>query len=134
MKRTIGQDRQKAIMLDMLAAQHDIRTLAQRYGLDEIDLANFALQPANHRRLMALCVLADVQTQLVLSRYRAMAAARLIAIATEKESDPDLARKACVDLLRLDMKRADPPGDEGDDTSTLMRESLYGEAGRSEEI
>ncbi len=134
MKRIIGQQRQKAIMLDMLTAQHDIAALAQRYGLDEIDLANFALTPVNHRRLMGLCVLADVQTQLVLSRYRAMAASRLIQLATNQESDSELARKACVDLLRLDMKRAEAPPTEDDEAEPAsLRELLYGEAKSAEQ-
>ncbi len=127
MKRNIGQDRSKSIMLDLLAAQHDIAALAQRHRVDEIDLAHFALKPVNHRRLIGLCVLADVQTQLVLSRYRAMAATRLIQIATNEQSDPDLARKACVDLLRLDMKRAEAPQAEDDEAEpTSLRELLYG--------
>jgi hypothetical protein len=41
-----------------------------------------------------------MQTQLILSRYRLSAAAKLLELA---QGDGELARKACVDLLRLEL-------------------------------
>ncbi len=56
-----------------------------------------------------------MQTQLLLSRYRLIAAGRLIDLATNQSDDSktslDNARRACVDLLKLEMKRADIDSD-----------------------
>ncbi len=109
MAKKIGQRRHVQLIQDMLHAEHDVLALAERYGLRPADLAQWALEPEHHRVLRGLCVLADLQTQLVLSRYRRLAAGRLIRLATEEGDDKaaEVARKACVDLLRADMKRAD---------------------------
>lgn len=109
MARKIGQRRHFQLIQDMLHAEHDVLALSQRYRLRPSDLAAWAAEPEHHRVLRGLCVLADLQTQLVLSRYRRLAAGRLIRLATEEgdEKTAEVARKACVDLLRADMKRAD---------------------------
>jgi hypothetical protein len=49
-----------------------------------------------------LSQLADLRAQMLLSKYRAGAAAGLIAIAGSEEPT-ELSRKACVDLLKLDL-------------------------------
>ena len=63
------------------------------------------------RGVIGVC---DHQVQAVLSRYRLMAVGRLVQMATEGEGE--LARKACVDLLKLELKRVPmdvkPAGDE----------------------
>jgi len=72
-------------------------------------------------------VLADVQTQLLLSRFRLLAASRLIRLATDEQGNADITRRSCVDLLRLEMKRADLHGasqPEDADVASL-RDALY---------
>jgi hypothetical protein len=100
------------LVADILAGEHDVLALGERYKLKPDELAAWVIEPENHRVLRGLCVLADLQTQLVLSRYRRLAAGRLIRLATDEgdEKAAEVSRKACVDLLRLDMKRADAVG------------------------
>ncbi|HBS29975.1 MAG TPA: hypothetical protein DEB06_11145 [Phycisphaerales bacterium] len=52
--------------------------------------------------------LADGRARLVVSRARADAAGALLALALDRE-DKELARKACVDLLKLDPGEAPAP-------------------------
>jgi len=110
MPRSIGRMRRAALIRDILEAKHDLASLAQAHRLKPDELAAWVDDPQNQRVLNGLCKLADVQTQVLLSRYRMLAATRLIKLATDAdltEGKPDVARRACVDLLRLDLKRAE---------------------------
>lgn len=110
MSKRIGPKRQAALIQDILGAQHDLVALAEEHRLNPDDLAAWVSDVSNQRVLSGLCKLADLQTQILLSRYRLLAATRLIKLATEEdqaEGKPDVARRACVDLLRLDLKRAE---------------------------
>lgn len=77
--------------------------LASDHSVPLHRLAHWATNPANARVLAGLSYLADVRAQMLLSRYRANAAIQLITIATNKDPS-ELSRKACVDLLRTDLK------------------------------
>ncbi|MFA9479650.1 hypothetical protein ACERK3_15280 [Phycisphaerales bacterium AB-hyl4] len=107
MKR-ISSKRQTALLHDIFNAEHDVVALAHKHGLKPADLAAWAGERSNQSRLAGLCALADYQTQLLLSRYRLLAANRLIRLATQEDegTSDDVARRACVDLLKLEMKRA----------------------------
>ena len=89
--------------------------IAAQVGLSLAELAAWAADPANARTLEGLARLADTRAQMLLSGYRAAAAVRLIEIATDKEKG-ELARKACVDLLRADLGVFGPPGTGSSDT------------------
>lgn len=142
MTKAMGVRRRERLVADILAGEHDVLTLGERHKLKPDKLAAWVIDPENHRVLRGLCVLADMQTQLVLSRYRRLAAGRLIRLATDEgdEKAAEVARKACVDLLRLDMKRADAvaagsvqagesePGESGADFG------LEGEDGSGDEL
>lgn len=77
--------------------------LADRLGVSLRDLAQWASEPENVRLLSGIAYIADVRAQLLLARYRANAAARLIAIATDQDAG-ELSRKACVDLLKTNLE------------------------------
>ena len=79
MPRRIGAKRRDRIIGDILHAQHDLVALAEAHRLSPIDLAHWVSDPQNHQMLRGLCLMADVQTQIMLSRYRLLAATRLIA-------------------------------------------------------
>ena len=113
MARKVGAKRRASLIRDIFNAEHDVVALAQAHGLSPHELANWASDAQNQRCLTGLCVLADLQTQLLLSRYRLLAATRLIRLATQEDesASPDVSRKACVDLLRLDLKRAEATAD-----------------------
>ncbi len=122
----IGPTRSKRLIRDLVAAEHDLIELGQLHRLTPDDLARWIADPTNQQTLAGLCRLADLQTQILLSRYRLLAASRLIRLATGDEGDgeeksggssggscgrgSDVARRACVDLLKLDLKRADLTG------------------------
>lgn len=96
------------LILDLASAEHDILSFARAHQLSLDELVAWAAKPETRRTISSLCVLADAQTQLLLSRYRLVAATRLIGQATsEDETLPaEQVRKACVDLLKTELSRA----------------------------
>lgn len=108
MAKTMSVKMQTALLHDIFNAEHDVVALAEKHGLKPADLAAWAGERTTQARLAGLCALADYQTQLLLSRYRLLAANRLIRLATQEDegTSSDVARRACVDLLKLEMKRA----------------------------
>ena len=129
----IGIKRGKDLIESIIAARHDMLELASQHRLRPQDLAVWISDPANQRVLSGLCLLADLQTQILLSRYRLLAASRLIKLATmdaETKESGEVSRRACIDLLRLELKRADvDTGDreESDLGHDAVRGMLYGD-------
>ena len=97
-----------ALLDDLASAEHDILSLATRHGLTLDGLVEWAFRSQTRRTVAGLCVLADAQTQLLMSRYRLIAATRLIAQATADADTlpPEQVRRACVDLLKTELTRA----------------------------
>lgn len=116
----------KALLDDLAGAEHDILSLAQRHGLSLSGLVDWACLPETRRTVAGLCVLADAQTQLLLSRYRLVAATRLIGQATADAEmlSPEQVRKACVDLLRTELSRAAGLEDNADPLEDAELEAL----------
>ena len=98
----------QALLDDLAGAEHDVLSLASRHGLSLDGLVDWACRSETRRTVAGLCVLADAQTQLLLSRYRLVAATRLIAQATAEDEtlSAEQVRKACVDLLKTELSRA----------------------------
>ncbi len=149
-RRRISGRSAAAMLRDIFEARHDLAGLAEAYGLDPAELASWANDEHNRTVLQGLCVLADLQTQLMLSRYRQLAVAELIRQANGGEDEegqatvsPEQARRACVELLRADLKpisatgRASQGGDaEADDPATDLRKlraAIYGGASALED-
>jgi len=107
----IGRERSLRMIEDIVHARHDLVALAKAHQVTPEQLAAWIGQGQTHHTLQSLCVLADIQTQLMLSRFRLVAAGRLIKLATD-ESDADIGRRACVDLLRLELHRPKPAAEE----------------------
>lgn len=111
-------ERTAALLRDIFAATHDLAALAEAHGMDPAALAAWANDEQHQAVLRGLCVLADFQAQLMLSRYRQLAVSELIRQAApapapgsggaDGEGRPavsaEQSRKACVDLLRADLK------------------------------
>jgi hypothetical protein len=137
MARKISAKRRAALIRDLINADFDLTALHDKYGMSPDNLSQWIQDESNHKCLAGLCVLADLQTQLLLSRYRLIAAGKLYELASREtgagKSDQDIARRACVDLLKLELKRADPGtgtgnGDNGStapDSERSLRELLY---------
>lgn len=96
------------LILDLARAEQDILSFAVAHDLTLDDLVDWAAKPQTQRTLAGLCDLADAQTQLLLSRYRLVAATRLIGQATAEDGtlSAEQVRKACVDLLKTELSRA----------------------------
>jgi hypothetical protein len=111
MPRKISAKKRATLIRDLIHADFDLTALRSKYNLTPDSLSNWARDEGNQRCLTGLCVLADIQTQLLLSRYRLIAAGRLIDMATQPPDDSkaglDTSRRACVDLLKLELPRAD---------------------------
>ena len=111
MPRKISAKRRAALINDLINAKFDLTDLHNKYALSPDSLSQWIQDENNHRCLAGLCALADLQTQLLLSRYRLIAAGKLFDLATNQPEDEksglENARRACVDLLKLEMKRAD---------------------------
>ena len=118
-----ADDLTQALLDDLVGADHDVLSLAQRHGLSLEALVDWAQRQATRRTVAGLCALADAQTQLLLSRYRLIAATRLIAhVTADAEAlPPEQVRKACVDLLKTELSRMDQfgPLDEAEDDAEL---------------
>ncbi len=137
MARRISAKRRAALIRDLINSDVDLTALHEKYSLSPDSLAQWIQDENNHRCLAGLCVLADLQTQILLSRFRMVAAGRLIELATatvdESKGGLDSARRACVDLLKLDLKRADITSEstglsrlaDSEDGVAGLRELLY---------
>lgn len=117
----------KRFLSDLVSGRLDILALGEEHGLDERELSQWIEDPHNVRCIVSLCTLADLQTQLTLSRCRSVAASRLAQIAGDENEKSETARRASVDLLKLDLKRADAqPHVEVLDAAIPSPQSLYG--------
>lgn len=119
-----------ALLADLVAAERDIFALAQRHDLGLEALAAWSDRPGVRKTVHRLCRLADLQCQAMLSRYRLVAASRLIAQASAAEGElaPEQVRKACVDLLKAQLADLDPPSDDAetaeDPALALLKQAL----------
>lgn len=141
MAKRIGSERSRLLIQDIASAEHDLLALASKHNLRLEDLGAWIAQPAHHATLTGLVLLADLQTQVLLSRYRLFAATRLIKLATSESAGEDknlleIARKACVELLKLDLPGARATAglaDHSDDAEQddVLRRVLYGDQAES---
>ena len=96
---------------DLIHAKLDITQLEDSYGITPDDLSQWIRDPENYHCLAGLCVVSDIQTQLLLNSLRSSAATQLFKLAMnpmdETKTALDISRRACVDLLKLDLPRAD---------------------------
>ncbi|MEX2672545.1 MAG: hypothetical protein WD294_10585 [Phycisphaeraceae bacterium] len=94
--------RQARLLMRIYEAEQDPRSVAEGFDMTLEELAKWAGQQRTMHALKGLRLVADMQTQLILSRYRLTAAARLVQLANQDDSG-ELARKACVDLLKTEL-------------------------------
>lgn len=102
--RTKNQ-RTHAVVGALLNSQTDFLSLGEATGMTLRDLAKWSTEDDNLHILRGLVRLADLRTQLLISRFRAAAAYRLLAFASS-DSASETARKACHDLLTTNMNSA----------------------------
>ncbi len=86
-------------LLNLLCeAQTDILDLAAQEKLSYRKLTSWANDQNTQSVLAGICRLNDLRAQLLVTRYRTLAAARLFELAKD-DAAGETARKACVDLL-----------------------------------
>jgi len=144
MPKKIGKARREAMIEQIVDAQHDWVQIAKQNHLGPDDLAAWAEETANRQTLQGLCRLADLQAQVLLGRCKLIAAGRLLelATATDESANPEIARKACVDLLKLGEKPDEPQSNSHDQDKrssqsrpadvASLRTLLYGDEANSQ--
>ena len=88
-------------LADLLDASLDLLALAERHEVSAEGLASWSRSAWVRTAMRGLTELARMRTVLVIAQGQARAATRLAALADEGEGEP--ARRACVDLLKLDV-------------------------------
>lgn len=83
----------------------DVGEMLARLKVGSESFRRWLNSPGVLGRLAARCLSEDLQTALVISRYRPLAASRLGEMAI-KQDGGEMTRRACVDLLRVDLTRA----------------------------
>lgn len=84
--------------------------LAGEMSLTLPELGEWAARPSNQAALAAIARLSDWRGQMIVSRFRAEAAVRLVQLATGSDASDETVRKACVDLLRAQVPSLREPG------------------------
>jgi len=121
-------------------AEIDVLELAAREGLSFSKMAAWSNDGLTQSTLLGMCRLNDIRAQLMVSRYRTLAAARLFDLSKDT-SGGETARKACVDLLKLTLAAEVAGNGDGEEevnrytpiSFTEMR-ALLAEVGRKEEV
>ncbi|MCE9590196.1 MAG: hypothetical protein K8S99_06695 [Planctomycetes bacterium] len=133
-----GRERDSAereLVGDILAARHDLIALAERHGMSVAELADWIGKTEHRRVIRGLCEIADAQAQVLLCRYRQMAVAQLAKLATQEgeagvsAAALEVTRRACMDMLKIDLRRGDLPAGEGSGDApdgASLRDMLYG--------
>ena len=89
MAKYIGKERNQSLIEHIFKAELDVVALAAAHKLGPDDLARLIEKEENQKCLAGLCLLADLQTQLMLSRYRLVAVTKLIRQATQQEEEKE---------------------------------------------
>lgn len=110
--------RDEQLMQRLIEGDETPRDLARSLNMTMVELVEWAGEPNNIRRLAALARLSDLHAQLVVTRYRANAALQLIQLAM-KEEGGEIARKACVDLLRTELPAFDRAADNSESSEAM---------------
>lgn len=100
--RRDGRAFQLELATRLVSAESTAAELAAAVGMTLMELAEWVAEPANARAVESLARLTQLRQRLLLERLREAAALRLYAIASSDDAG-ELARRACVDLLRADI-------------------------------
>ena len=89
----------RKLIQSLAQGEQDLHTLATKHGMSLIEMSRWIDEPRQAKLLDALEQLNDSRTSLLVAAARADAASALRRMATAESNE--LARKACVDLLKL---------------------------------
>lgn len=103
MKR-ISERKRGQVLRQLLEADVDVESLERTLGMRLEMLATWALEEQTHAQVEGLLRWLDMQTQMMIGRYRIAAAARLYELASQSDN-PETARRAATELLKTDLMR-----------------------------
>ncbi len=115
-----------AIIEDMARGDQSPLQIAQRHGMSLAQLIRWASTPTTAQQLARVRRLADERAALAVSSARVAAAHALRELALDTEH-PETARRACVDLLKLDTRPVDheaPASEAPPDISAESRDAI----------
>ena len=102
-RKSDARTRDVRVFEQLARAEGTLETIGEALGLSYTELADWASDPRRLARVHHLARLADAQTQILISRFRTSAAIHLANLAARPEGG-EPARKACVDLLNLELR------------------------------
>lgn len=102
LKTPLSNSKSRKLLQLLCEAQTDILDLAAQEKLSFAKLTAWLNDTATQTTLDGMCRLNDLRAQLLISRYRTLAAARLFELAKD-DGGGETARKACVDLLNASL-------------------------------
>lgn len=105
MSRIINPDHD-AWIADLLDAPLKLTDLARRHGQRLSELARWIDEEPVQATLSGLHRVSLVQSGLVADQYRHSLTVKLVDLAVGGQAPPEVARKACLDSLRLDPTEA----------------------------
>lgn len=97
-----NNNRRDRLLQTLYEAQSDLSDLAKSEDMTLAALAAWGNEKLTIDALEGLCRLNDTRAQLLVTRYRTLAAAKLFELA-QQDSGGETARKACVDLLKVSL-------------------------------
>lgn len=95
-------EREPMLVRGVVESDSTLSELAQEFEMPACEVAQWLTRPQTLRVVQGHALLLDIRAQMLVSRFRASAAAKLISIATSAEPS-ELSRRACVDLLNADL-------------------------------
>lgn len=115
----------EALLEDLARADDPPHEIARRHGLSPAELTRWAATPEAARLIDETRRLADDRAAMAVSRARVAAAHALHRLALDAEH-PETARKACVDLLKLEPRAPAPDGgaEEDDEPDASGRDAV----------
>lgn len=105
--------RQSAVLDDMLAGERDEREILEKHRVSQKTFNRWLAQDAFITELNRRLQWLDLQSKLIITRYKTLAAAKLVHLTDSK--NPETARKACLDIMNLPNRSDNPlrqPGNE----------------------
>jgi len=100
--KSLSERKRKQTLRQLLEADVDVASLEQTLGVKLEELATWALDEQTHAQVEGLLRWLDMQTQVMIGRYRIAAAARLYELASQSEL-AETARRAASELLKTNL-------------------------------
>ena len=105
--------RQSAVLDDMLVGELDEQAILQRHNVRQKAFNRWLGQDAFMAELNRRLQWLNLQSELIITRYKTLAAAKLVQL-TDSENQ-ETARKACLDIINLPNRPDNPPKQPSDE-------------------